>query len=244
MRILRTLVGALFMVVLVAMWNGCGGGGAAAPPSQYILLQNGKVEVEQGEGRIIIKAGVSQLPGVGFTQDVVIVQLYQRDGFQNPRSDLPSPSDFIQDFRVSRDGTLLDELRLPVGVYTAVAENIHVRQGNKEFRSGLTAFVFEVFKSGGRLHTTLPVAFEAKFPALGSVIEDSYVRFRTDLAAVGGRSSLFLQHRNGTVDMHRQLEPWPPDTNNPSHANVSFDALRGGPTLGDVQRLILKAFKP
>ncbi|GIV17449.1 MAG: hypothetical protein KatS3mg022_2884 [Armatimonadota bacterium] len=233
--------------VVLAAWaalilNGCGGGGGTAVlPSQYITLTNGKVVVEQGAGVVIIKANQSQLPGVGF-DDVVEVKLYRGDGFVNPRTDTPAPADFLRTFRVSRDGTLLDDLQLPEGRYTAVAENIHVVQDGKEFRSALTAYVFDVFASGGSLHTTLPIKFEAKFPALGAVIENSYVAFLTDAAAAGGSSRLFVQHANGTVDMTR---PFVAQTEggNPVAA-VSFDALPGGPTLGNVSRLILKALKP
>lgn len=234
--------------VVVAGWaalvlSGCGGGGgASAPPSQYITLTNGKVVVEQGAGVVIIKANQSQLPGVGF-DDVVEVKLYRGDAFDNPRTDTPAPADLLRTFRVSRDGTLLDDLQLPEGRYTAVAENIHVVQDGKEFRSTLTAYVFDVFAQGGALHTTLPTKFEAKFPALGAVIENSYVAFLTDVGATGGTSRLFVQHANGTVDMTRSLREWP-NAAAPTNASVSFEALPGGPALGNVSRLILKAFKP
>lgn len=237
--------------VLVIGWavlvlNGCGGGGgggAAPPPSaQYILLTNGRVVVEQGEGEVVIQAGSSQLPGVGFDQDEVEVKLYRGDAFVNPRTDAPSQQNFLRTFRVSRDGTLRDELRLPEGTYTAVAENIRVVQEGKEFRSALTAYVFQVFRRGDRLGTTLPKKFEAKFPAIGTVIEDSFVRFLTDEGAAGGTARLFVQHANGTVDMTRsfvaQTEAGEPV------AAVSFEALPGGPALGNVSRLVLKAFKP
>ena len=210
--------------------------------SQYIQLTNGKVVVEQREGVVVIKASVSQLPGVGFDRDAVEVKLYAGDGFANPRTDTPPPSSLISPFRVRRDGTLLDDLSLPVGIYTAVAENIRVVQDGKEFRSALTAYVFEVFESGGTLHTTLPLKFEARFPALGAVIEDSYVAFLTDAGAADGTSRLFVQHANGTVDMTRTFVRQT-EAGNPVAA-VSFEALPGGPTLGNVSRLVLKAFKP
>jgi len=241
-KILRALAGVIAVGWVTLALNSCGGGGgAAAPPSQYIMLTNGKVVTEQGAGVVIIKANQSQLPGVGF-DDVVEVKLYRGDGFVNPRTDTPSSSDLLRTFRVSRDGTLLDDLQLPEGRYTAVAESIHVVQDGKEFRSTLTAYVFDVFAKEGTLRTTLPIKFEARFPALGSVIENSYVTFLTDAGAVGGSSRLFVAHANGTVDMTRtfvgQTEAGVPV------AAVSFEALPGGPTLGNVSRLILKAFKP
>ncbi len=223
--------------------SGCGGGGGTAPPpNQFIELKEGKVVVEQGAGELIIRANLSQLPGVGFDVDAVQVELYSGDGFPNPRTDTPQSSNLLRTFRVSRDGTLLDELRLPAGRYTALARDIHVVQDGKEFRSALTAFVFDVFEAGGTLHTTLPLKFEARFPALGSVIENSYVAFLTDAGAVGGTSRLFVQHANGTVDMTRTFVAQT-EAGNPVAA-VSFEALPGGPTLGNVERLILKAFKP
>lgn len=239
---IRMLAGAVVAGWVVLALSSCGGGGgAAAPPSQYITLTDGKVVVEQGAGVVIIKAGGSQLPGVGF-DDAVEVKLYRGDGFANPRTDTPAPANLLRTFRVSRDGTLLDDLQLPEGRYTAVAENIHVVQDGKEFRSALTAYVFDVFASEGSLRTTLPIKFAAKFPALGAVIENSYVAFLTDAGAAGGSSRLFVQHANGTVDMTR---PFVAQTEggNPVAA-VSFEALPGGPTLGNVSRLILKAFKP
>lgn len=242
-KILRALASVIAVGWAALVLSGCGGGGGVAspPPSQYIQLTNGKVVVEQGAGVVIIKASQSQLPGVGF-DDVVEVKLYRGDGFVNPRTDTPSPSNLLRTFRVSRDGTLLDDLQLPEGRYTAVAENIHVVQDSKEFRSLLTAYVFDVFASGGSLHTTLPIKFEAKFPALGAVIENSYVAFLTDAGAAGGSSRLFVQHANGTVDMTR---PFVPQTEGGNLvAAVSFDALPRGPTLGNVSRLILKALKP
>lgn len=242
-KVVHMLAGVIAAGWAALVLSGCGGGGAAAPPpSQYIQLTNGKVVTEQGAGVVIVKAGESQLPGVSFDQDVVQVKLYRGDGFGNPRTDTPSPSDLLRTFRVSRDGTLLDDLQLPEGRYTTVAENIHVVQDGKEFRSEITAYVFDVFAAGGELRTTLPAKFEARFPALGSVIENSYVAFLTDARAVGGPSRLFVQHANGTVNMPRtftgQTEAGVPV------AAVSFDALPGGPTLGNVSRLILKAFKP
>ncbi len=242
-RMLRILTGVIIASLFPLVLNGCGGGGVAGGPvSQFIQLTNGKVVVEQGEGVVVIKAGESQLPGVGFDQDAVEIKLYEGDGFANPRTDTPPLSSLIRTFRVSRDGTLLDDLSLPVGTYTAVAEDIHVLQDGKEFRSALTAYVFEVFESGGILRTTLPLKFEARFPALGAVIEDSYVRFLTDAGAVGGTSRLFVQHANGTVDMTRTFVVQT-EAGNPVAA-VSFEALPGGPTLGNVSRLVLKAFKP
>ncbi|MGC8783223.1 MAG: hypothetical protein ACP5RN_02390 [Armatimonadota bacterium] len=239
---MRVLAGVIAAGWAALVLSGCGGGGAAAPPSQYIILTNGKVVTEQGAGVVIIKAGESQIPGVGFDQDVVMVSLYQGDGFVNPRTDTPPPSSFLRTFRVSRDGTLLDDLQLPEGRYTAVAENIRVVQDGKEFRSALTAYVFDVFAKEGTLRTTLPTKFEARFPALGAVIENSYVAFLTDVGATGGTSRLFVQHANGTVDMTRsfvgQTEAGVPV------AAVSFEAIPGGPTLGNVSRLILKALKP
>jgi hypothetical protein len=191
-KTIRILTGMIIASLFPLLLNSCGGGGAAGGPvSQYIQLTNGKVVVEQGEGMVVIKAGESQLPGVGFDQDAVEVKLYAGDGFANPRTDTPPPSSLISTFRVRRDGTLLDDLSLPVGIYTAVAENIRVVQDGKEFRSALTAYVFEVFESGGTLHTTLPLKFEARFPALGAVIEDSYVAFLTDAGAADGTSRLF-----------------------------------------------------
>lgn len=248
-RAIRMLVGVIIVGGVVSVLNGCGGGGGGTPPPPppspaYILLTNGRVVVEQRNGEVIIKAGDSQLPGVGFDRDVVEVKLYRSDAFVNPRTDSPSEPNLIRTFRVSRDGTLLDDLPLPEGRYTAVAENIRVVQDGKEFRSALVAYVFDVFPSEGELRTTLPVAFEARFPALGTVVEDAYVRFRTDVQAVGGEARLFLQHANGTNDLQRRLLRWPPDTEQPTHANVSFEALRGGPALGNVSRLVLKAFKP
>lgn len=242
-RMLRTLLGTIIVGLLPLVLGSCGGGGGAGEPAgQYIQLTNGRVVVEQGDGVVLIKKEVSQLPGVGFDQDVVTVSLYQGDGFANPRTDTPSPSSLLRTFRVSRDGTLLDDLELREGRYTAVAENIRVVQDGKEFRSALTAYVFDVFASGGTLHTTLPTKFEARFPALGAVIENSYVAFLTDAGAVSGTSRLFVQHANGTVDMTRTFVGQT-EAGNPVAA-VSFDALPGGPTLGDVSRLILKAFKP
>jgi hypothetical protein len=242
-KTIRILTGMIIASLFPLVLNGCGGGGAAGGPvSQYIQLTNGKVVVEQGEGMVVIKAGESQLPGVGFDQDAVEVKLYAGDGFANPRTDTPPPSSLISTFRVRRDGTLLDDLSLPVGIYTAVAENIRVVQDGKEFRSALTAYVFEVFESGGTLHTTLPLKFEARFPALGAVIEDSYVAFLTDAGAADGTSRLFVQHANGTVDMTRTFVRQT-EAGNPVAA-VSFEALPGGPTLGNVSRLVLKAFKP
>jgi hypothetical protein len=242
-KTIRILTGVIIASLFPLVLNGCGGGGAAGGPvSQYIQLTNGKVVVEQREGVVVIKASVSQLPGVGFDQDAVEVKLYAGDGFANPRTDTPPPSSWIRTFRVSRDGTLLDDLSLPVGIYTAVAENIRVVQDGKEFRSALTAYVFEVFESGGTLHTTLPLKFEARFPALGAVIEDSYVAFLTDAGAADGTSRLFVQHANGTVDMTRTFVRQT-EAGNPVAA-VSFEALPGGPTLGNVSRLVLKAFKP
>ncbi|MCL6474311.1 MAG: hypothetical protein K6U75_04565 [Firmicutes bacterium] len=242
-RTLRILTGFIVASLFPLVLNSCGGGGGAGGPvSQYIQLTNGKVVVEQGEGVVVIKADESQLPGVGFVQDAVEVKLYAGDGFANPRTDTPPSSSLIRTFRVSRDGTLLDDLSLPVGIYTAVAEDIYVVQDGKEFRSALTAYVFEVFESGGILRTTLPLKFEARFPALGAVIEDSYVRFLTDAGAVAGNSRLFVQHANGTVDMTRTFVGQT-EAGNPVAA-VSFEALPGGPTLGNVSRLVLKAFKP
>jgi len=242
-KTIRILTGVIIASLFPLLLNSCGGGGGAGGPvSQYIQLTNGKVVVEQGEGVVVIKASVSQLPGVGFDQDAVEVKLYAGDGFANPRTDTPPPSSLISTFRVRRDGTLLDDLSLPVGIYTAVAENIRVVQDGKEFRSALTAYVFEVFESGGTLHTTLPLKFEARFPALGAVIEDSYVAFLTDAGAADGTSRLFVQHANGTVDMTRTFVRQT-EAGNPVAA-VSFEALPGGPTLGNVSRLVLKAFKP
>jgi len=242
---LRLFVVALLVLGTVITLSGCGGGGVTvAPPGQFIKLENGRVVVEEGEGVLIIKAGQSQLPAVGFQQDGVTVELYEGDGFADPQTDLPSRDNLLLTFRVSREGTLQEDLRLPVGIYTALARDIHVVQDGKEFRSALTALVFEVYEAGGRLRTTLPVAFKAEFPALGSVIENSYVQYRTDLTATGGKSLLFMQHANGTVNMLRKLEAWPPEQSTPTHANVSFEALPGGPRLGNVQRLILKVFKP
>jgi hypothetical protein len=242
-KVARVLVGAIVTGWMVLSLSSCGGGGGtAAPPAQYILLTNGKVVVEQGAGVVTIKKDVSQLPGVGFDQDVVEVKLYRGDGFVNPKTDTPSPSDFLRTFRVSRDGTLLDDLSLPEGRYTAVAENIRVMQEGKEFRSALTAYVFDVFAAGGTLRTTLPTKFEAKFPALGAVIEDSYVTFLTDAGAANGTSRLFVQHANGSIDMTRPFVAQT-EAGNPVAA-VSFEALPGGPTLGNVSRLILKALKP
>jgi len=242
-KTIRILTGMIIASLFPLVLNGCGGGGAAGGPvSQYIQLTNGKVVVEQREGVVVIKASVSQLPGVGFDRDAVEVKLYAGDGFANPRTDTPPPSSLISTFRVRRDGTLLDDLSLPVGIYTAVAENIRVVQDGKEFRSALTAYVFEVFESGGTLHTTLPLKFEARFPALGAVIEDSYVAFLTDAGAADGTSRLFVQHANGTVDMTRTFVRQT-EAGNPVAA-VSFEALPGGPTLGNVSRLVLKAFKP
>jgi len=242
-KTIRILTGMIIASLFPLVLNGCGGGGAAGGPvSQYIQLTNGKVVVEQREGVVVIKASVSQLPGVGFDRDAVEVKLYAGDGFANPRTDTPPPSSLISPFRVRRDGTLLDDLSLPVGIYTAVAENIRVVQDGKEFRSALTAYVFEVFESGGTLHTTLPLKFEARFPALGAVIEDSYVAFLTDAGAADGTSRLFVQHANGTVDMTRTFVRQT-EAGNPVAA-VSFEALPGGPTLGNVSRLVLKAFKP
>jgi len=177
---------------------------------------------------------------VSFDADEVQVELYAGDAFANPRTDTPSSSNDPRTFRVSRDGTLLDELRLPEGRYTALARNIRVVQAGKEFRSALTAFVFDVFALGGTLRTTLPLKFEAKFPAIGSVIENSYVAFLTDEAAVNGASRLFVQHANGTVDMTRDFVGQT-EAGRPVSA-VSFEALPGGPALGNVERLILKAF--
>jgi hypothetical protein len=242
-KTIRILTGVIIASLFPLLLNSCGGGGGAGGPvSQYIQLTNGKVVVEQGEGMVVIKAGESQLPGVGFDQDAVEVKLYAGDGFANPRTDTPPPSSLISTFHVRRDGTLLDDLSLPVGIYTAVAENIRVVQDGKEFRSALTAYVFEVFESGGTLHTTLPLKFEARFPALGAVIEDSYVAFLTDAGAADGTSRLFVQHANGTVDMTRTFVRQT-EAGNPVAA-VSFEALPGGPTLGNVSRLVLKAFKP
>lgn len=240
---LRILLGVILVGELLLMLSSCGGGGGTGEPvSQYIELTNGRVVVEQGDGVVIIRKDVSQLPGVGFDQDVVTVSLYRGDGFVNPRTDTPSSSSLIRTFRVSRDGILLDDLSLPEGRYTAVAENIHIVQDGKEFRSALTAYVFDVFSSGGTLRTTLPTKFEARFPALGSVIENSHVAFLTDAGAVGGTARLFVLHANGTVDMTRlfngQTEEGTPV------AAVSFDAMPGGPALGNVSRLILKAFQP
>jgi hypothetical protein len=239
---LRILLGVLLVSGVPLLLSSCGGGGAAGPIPQYIELTNGRVVVEQGDGVVIIRKDVSQLPGVGFDQDVVTVSLYRGDGFANPRTDTPSSSSLLRTFRVSRDGTLLDDLQLPEGRYTAVAENIRVVQEGKEFRSALTAYVFDVFPLGGTLRTTLPTKFGARFPALGSVIENSYVAFLTDAGAAGGTSRLFVQHANGTVDMTRtfiaQTEADKPV------AAVSFEALPGGPALGNVSRLILKALKP
>lgn len=241
-KALRITVSIVVMVWLAMMVNGCGGGagGATIPSGQYISLTNGKVVTEQGQGVVIIKAGQSQLPGVQFDQDVE-VELYRGDGFADPRSGSPQQADFIRTLRVSRDGTLREDLSLGEGVYTAVARNVHAVQDGKEFRCALMAYVFQVFASGSELRTTLPLKFEAKFPALGSVIENSYVSFLTDAGAVGGTSRLFLKHDNGTVDMSRtfvaQTEAGSPV------AAMSFEALPGGPTLGNVERLVLKAFK-
>lgn len=242
-RTLRIMVSLVAMAWLAMMVNGCGGGagGTTIPSGQYILLTNGKVVIEQGEGVVIVKANQSQLPGVQFDQDVE-VELYRGDGFADPRTDVPGATDLIYTFRVSRDGTLLEDLSLREGVYTAVARNVHAVQDGKEFRCTLMAYVFQVFASGSELRTTLPLKFEAKFPALGSVIENSYVSFLTDVGAAGGTSRLFMKHANGTVDMSRtfveQTEAGSPV------AAVSFEALPGGPTLGNVERLVLKAFKP
>lgn len=242
-KAMRMLAGVVVVAWAVGVLSGCGGGGGAAvPPSAFILLTDGKVVTEQGTGVIIIRSVASQLPGVGFDRDVVEVKLYQGDAFVNPRTDIPSPANLLRTFRVSRNGTLLDDLQLPAGRYTAVAENIRVVQDGKEFRSALTAYVFDVWAAGGALRTTLPTKFEAKFPALGTVIENSYVAFLTDAGAVNGSSRLFVDHANGTVDMTRTFVGQT-EAGNPVAA-VSFDALPGGPTLGNVSRLILKAFKP
>lgn len=220
---------------------GCGGGAVAPPPAQSIVLKDGTVKYEQVANELVVKPNDSRLPGVGFSAEVVEVSLYEGDAFADPRTDTPSPTKLLRTFRVDRDGTLLDELRLNQGVYTAVAENIHVVQDGKEFRSELTAYVFEVFAVGATLQTTLPVKFEAQFPAIGSVIENSYVAFLTDEGAAGGNSYLFLQHANGTVDMKESFV-WQTEEGKPVAA-VSFDAWPGGPRLGNVQRLILKAFQ-
>jgi len=239
----------LAAAAFVITGNGCGGGGGAVEPpptdpsgGRFIVIENGRVKTEEKNGKLVIKADESQLPGMVFSQDAVQVELYLGDGFANPRTDTPPSSSLIRTFQVSRDGTLLDDLSLPVGIYTAVAENIRVVQDGKEFRSALTAYVFEVFESGGTLHTTLPLKFEARFPALGAVIEDSYVAFLTDAGAADGTSRLFVQHANGTVDMTRTFVRQT-EAGNPVAA-VSFEALPGGPTLGNVSRLVLKAFKP
>ncbi|MGQ9541853.1 MAG: hypothetical protein ACUVTY_12270 [Armatimonadota bacterium] len=242
-KALRITVSIVVMVWLAMMVNGCGGGagGATIPPGQYISLTNGKVVTEQGQGVVIIKALESQLPGVQFDQDVE-VELYRGDEFADLRTDSHRQADLIRTLRVSRNGTLLEDLSLSEGVYTAVARNVHAVQDGKEFRCALMAYVFQVFASGGELRTTLPLKFEAKFPALGSVIENSYVSFLTDAGAVGGTSRLFMEHGNGTVDMSQtfvgQTEAGSPV------AAVSFEALPGGPTLGNVYCLVLKAFKP
>ena len=241
-RALRILLGTI-LVGWSPLLSSCGGGGVVvAPAGQYIQLTNGRVVIGQGAGTAIIQKEVSQLPGVGFDQDVVIVSLYEGDAFADPRTDTPSPSRFLRPFRVRRDSTLMDDLELPEGRYTAVAENIRVTQDGKEFRSALTAYVFDVFASEGKLRTTLPTKFDARFPALGSVIENSYVAFLTDAGAANGTSRLFVQHANGTVDMTRAFVGQT-EGGNPVAA-VSFEALPGGPTLGNVSRLILKAFKP
>ncbi len=240
---LRIAAGLFLIGWLALTLNGCGGGGgAAAPPAQYISLTNGRVVVDQGVGEVIVRANESQLPGVNFDQDVVTVELYRGDQFVNPRTDAPQAADLLRTFRVSRDGTLLDNLSLNEGTYTAVAKNIHVVQDGKEFRCDLMAYVFQVFRSGSDLRTTLPLKFNAQFPALGAVIENSYVAFLTDAGAVGGTSRLFVQHANGTIDMSRtfvaQTEAGTPV------AAVSFEALPGGPTLGNIARLVLKASVP
>lgn len=243
-RTLRMIACSLIAGWLAVALISCGGGagGTAAPPGSYIELKNGKVEIEQGTGKAIIKAIVSQLPGVQFDRDIVEVNLYRGDGFADPHADSPMDADLIRRFRVSSDGTLLDDLSLGEGVYTAVARNIHAVQDGKEFQCALMAYVFQVFASGSELRTTLPLKFEAKFPALGAVIENAYVSFLTDAGAVDGTSRLFMEHANGTIDMMHsfvgQTEAGKPV------AAVSFEALPGGPTLGNVKRLVLKAFKP
>lgn len=243
-KTLRIIVSIAAMVWLAMIVNGCGGGagGTIIPSGQYISLTNGKVVTEQGTGVVIVKAGQSQLPGVQFDQDGVEVKLYRGDGFADPRTDSPRDADLIRTFRVSRDGTLLDDLSLGEGVYTAVARGVHAVQDGKEFRCDLMAYVFQVFASGSELRTTLPLKFEAMIPALGTVIENSHVAFLTDAGAVEGTSRLFMKHANGTVDMSRTFVPSTEASKNV--AAVSFDALPGGPTLGSVERLVLKAFKP
>jgi len=241
-KILRALAGVIAVGWVTLALNSCGGGGgAAAPPSQYIMLTNGKVVTEQGAGVVIIKANQSQLPGVGF-DDVVEVKLYRGDGFVNPRTDTPSSSDLLRTFRVSRDGTLLDDLQLPEGRYTAVAESIHVVQDGKEFRSTRAACASTGLARGGTPRAARPRRGEARATALGWVSGNSHVTCRADAGAVGRSSRLVVAHANGTVDMTRtfvgQTEAGVPV------AAVSFEALPGGPTLGNVSRLILKAFKP
>ena len=244
-KTIRILTGMIIASLFPLVLNGCGGGGAAGGPvSQYIQLTNGKVVVEQREGVVVIKASVSQLPGVGFDRDAVEVKLYAGDGFANPRTDTPPPSSLIHTFRVSRDGTLLVNLELEESRYTVVATNIEARQGQKRFRSNLIAFVFDVYKVNGVFQTTLPEAFEARFPAIGYAIEDSYVRFRSHLSAVGGQCLFFMERANGTVTMTKQFEFWPPSPASSTHANVSFESLPGGPELEPVQRIVVKAFKP
>jgi hypothetical protein len=70
------------------------------------------VKTEEKNGKLVIKADESQLPGMVFSQDAVQVELYRGDGFANPRTDTPPSSSLISTFRVSRDGTLLDNLEL------------------------------------------------------------------------------------------------------------------------------------
>ncbi|MER3474780.1 MAG: hypothetical protein C4335_12290 [Armatimonadota bacterium] len=242
-KTLRIIASGIIAGWLALALNACGGGaGTAAPPAQYIRLTNGKVVVQQGEGVAIVKANESQLPGVAFDRDVVTVELYRNDQFADPRTSNPNLSDWLRTFRVNRDGVLLDDLSLGEGVYTAVARDIHVVQDGKEFQCAVMAYVFQVFPSGGELRTTLPLKFDAQFPALGAVIENAYVAFLTDARAVSGTSRLFVQHANGTIDMSRPFVGQT-EAGNPVAA-VSFEALPGGPTLGNVQRLVLKAFKP
>jgi len=241
----------LAAAAFVITGNGCGGGGGAVEPpptdpsgGRFIVIENGRVKTEENNGKLVIKADESQLPGMVFSQDAVQVELYLGDGFANPRTDTPPPSSLISTFQVSRDGTLLDDLELEESRYTVVATNIEARQGQKRFRSNLIAFVFDVYKVNGVFQTTLPEAFEARFPAIGYAIEGSYVRFRSHLSAVGGQCLFFMERANGTVTMTKQFEFWPPSPASSTHANVSFESLPGGPELEPVQRIVVKAFKP
>lgn len=242
------MVVAVGCLVLAAV--GCGGGATTTAPTGYIQIRNGRVQVAQGTGVVIIRKELSQIPGVAFDRDGVQVKIYRGDLFLDPRT-APNPSsEPLYRIQVSRDGTLLEDLTLPEGTYTAVAENVRAIQEGKEFRCAVMAYVFQVFALGGRLRTTLPLKFNAVFPAIGAVIQDSYVEFITDVGIVvrdtqgniRSTARLFMRHANGTVDMARpfveQTEEGEPV------AAVSFTALPGGPTLGDVQRLVLKALRP